>query len=180
MKRHLWLLASLSALLVAACGSNPSQPEVHNPKLPQGSTIAVVDFRDCTIADQDDCKGSGAKVTSIFMTQFGTAHVFHADRLSRPMDAAAELSDAAAAAYAKSKGYAYVMNGDVTDYFQATAFTGWWRKERAAVTVRLLDTATGKILYVHTDSDTANNGHGSPDGMFQSMASNVQDDIEDN
>ena len=180
MRRIALVSACLSALLVVACGSNPSKPEEHHPKVPAGSAIAVVDFRDCTIADQDDCQGSGAKVTSIFMTQFQGATVFHAVRLPRPVDAVAGFDAAAAATYAKSKGYAYVMNGEITDYYRASTGTGWWRKERAALAVRVLDTATGKLIYVHTDSDTANNLAGSPDGMFKSMASDVQDDIEDN
>lgn len=178
MKRLHLVSACISALFVVACGSNPSKPEDHTPKVPAGSNIAVVDFRDCTIPDQDDCNGSGDKVTDIFIDQFTSATMFHSTKLPRPVGIKAELGDDAAVAYAKDKGFAYVMNGEVTDYFQASRGTGWWRKERAAVAVRVLEVATGKILYVHTDSDTANNLAGSPDAMFKSMASNVQDDIE--
>lgn len=179
MKRHLWLLACLSALLAVACGSNPSkdEPEVHHPKVPAGSTIAVVSFRDCTIADQEDCAGSGDKSTDVFMTQFGTATVFHAVKLPRPVDAKAELSDDAAVAYAKDKGYAYVLNGEVTDFYRVAPMT--FRKERAAVAVRVLSVADGKILYVHTDEDTANN-MSSPEAILKDMAGDVKDDLEDN
>ena len=182
MKRHLWLLACLSALLAVGCGSNPSkdEPEVHHPKVPAGSTVAVVSFRDCTIADQDDCAGSGDKVTDIFLSQFANSKVFHSLKLPRSVGAKAELSDDAAVAYAKSKGYAYVMNGEVTDYYQASAMTGFWHKERAAVTIRVLSVADGRILYVHTDSDTGSNMAGSPDGLFKSFAEDVEDDLEDN
>src|SRR5690348_4567938 len=101
MKRHLWLLACLSALFAVACGSNPSkdEPEVHHPKVPAGSTIAVIGFRDCTIADQEDCAGSGDKVTDIFVSQFANSTLFHAEKQPRPVGAKDELSDEAAVAY---------------------------------------------------------------------------------
>lgn len=183
MKRHLWLLACLSALMGVGCGSDPSkpdQPEVHNPKVPAGSTIAVVMFRDCTIPDQEDCDASGYKTTGIFVSQLSNAKVFRVETLSRPVAAKAELSDDAAVAYAKQKGYAYVMNGEVTDYYKAAPFTGAWHKERAAIAVRVLSTADGKIIYVHSDSDTGANIKGSPDGLFKDMAEDVQNDLEDN
>jgi len=180
MKRHLWILACLSALVAVGCGSDPSKPEVHNPKVPMGSTVAVISFRDCTIVDQDDCKGSGETTAAIFMAQLGTSQIFHVVTLPRPVDAAAELTDQAAADYAKSKGYAFVLNGEVTDYFKAAAFSGWWRKERGALSVHLLSTTDAKILYLHSDQDTANNGTGSPQGIMKSMADDVRDGIEDN
>ena len=49
---------------------------------------------------------------------FATATVFHAVKLPRPVDAKAGLGDDAAVAYAKQRGYAYVMNGEVTDFYQ--------------------------------------------------------------
>lgn len=142
-----------------------------------GSTIAVVSFRDCTIADQDDCAGSGGKSTDAFMTQFATATVFHAVKLPRPVDTKAELGDDAAVAYAKQKGYAYVMNGEVTDFYQVAPMT--FRKERAAIAVRVLSVADGKILQVHADDDTGN--HDSPPVvLMKDMAKDVLDDLEDN
>ncbi|HEY3645173.1 MAG TPA: hypothetical protein VGM16_07520 [Gammaproteobacteria bacterium] len=180
MKRNLWLLACLSALLAVGCGSDPSKPEVHNPKLPAGSTLAVIDFRDCTIPDQEDCVGSGKAGTAVFLNQLSSSTVFHVQPLDRPVDAKADLSDDAAVAYAKAKGYAYVMNGEITDYYKVSFIPGtWWRKERAAVTVRVFNVADGKMLYVHTDSDTAHQGS-SPEEMLKSMASDVQDALEDN
>lgn len=177
MKRQLWLLACLSALLAVGCGSDPSKPEVHNPKVPAGSTIAVVVFRDCTIADQEDCADSGDKSTSAFLDQLGSSTVFHVVKLARPVAAKAELSDDAAVAYAKSKGYAYVMNGEVTDFYRVAPMT--FRKERGAIAVRVLSTADGKMLYVHTDEDTANNTS-SPEAIMKDMAEDVQNDLEDN
>src|SRR5690242_10867770 len=177
MRRHLWSLACLSALLAVGCGSDPSKPEVHNPKVPTGSTIAIVGFRDCVIKDQDDCSGSGGIATNVFTGEFGNSAVFHVAVLSRPVGAEAELSDEAAVAYAKEKGYAYVMNGEVTDFYRVAPMT--FRKERAAVAVRVLSVADGRILYVHTDEDTANN-MSSPEEILKDMAGDVKDDLEDN
>ena len=181
MKRQLWILACLSALVAVGCGSDPSKPEVHNPKVPQGSTIAIISFRDCTIADQDDCKGSGEVTSSIFVTHLATSQIFHVVALPRPVDAAAELTDQAAVDYAKSKGYAYVLNGEVTDYFKASFIPyTWWRKERGALSVHLVSTADGKILYLHSDQDSDNNATGTPEKIMKGFADDVRDDIEDN
>jgi len=180
MKRYLWTLACLSALTAVGCGSDPSKPDpAPTPKIPAGSTIAVVSFADCMIKDQDDCAGSGDIATSIFMTQLGTSKVFHLVQLSRPVGTKEDLSNQAAADYAKSKGYAYVLNGEVTDFYKVSAMAAWGRKERGGIKVYLLDSADGKVIYEHVDMDTAS-ALSSPQGILKSMADDVRDDIEGN
>jgi hypothetical protein len=83
------------------------------------SEVAVVMFRDCAIPGQEeDCTGSGLTAGSIFARVFSEKPGLRAVPLSRPVAATVQFDDSAAVAYAKSKGYQYVINGDVEDYYR--------------------------------------------------------------
>ena len=176
MRRHLWLLACCSALLAAACGSDPSKPEEHHPKVPTGSKIGVIAFQDCTITGQEDCEGSGLIAGSIFAVELNDQQLVTVS-LSRPVGPKEQLSDAAAVAYGKSQGLDYVLNGQVTDFYRVAPMT--FRDERAGVAVRLLRVSDGQELYFHADRDTKNN-LSSPEKILRNIAGDVKDDIEDN
>ncbi|HEX7965256.1 MAG TPA: hypothetical protein VF651_06025 [Gammaproteobacteria bacterium] len=174
MKRHIWLLGSLSALLAMGCSHGPPKPR--HPLIPDGSTVAVIMFRDCVIQDQEDCDGSGNTAGSIFASKLNDSDFIHAVPLSRPVGPKEELNDDAAVALAKAKGYAYVLNGEVADYYRVAPMT--FREERAAANIRVLSTADGKIVYFHDDNDTAND-MSSPQSILEDIAEDVRDDLSD-
>jgi hypothetical protein len=176
MKRQLWLLACLSAVFTAACGSDPSKPEEHHPKLPPGSRVGVIAFQDCIITGQEDCEGSGLLAGSVFAVEMNDQQLITVP-LSRPVGPKEQLSDEAAVAYGKSKGLDYILNGEVTDFYRVAPMT--FRDERAGVAVRLLRVSDGKELYFHAERDSKNN-FSSPEKILRNIASDVKDDIEDN
>lgn len=174
MKTYLRVLGCASAFLAVACSH--SQPKPREPKLPDGSRIAVIGMRDCVIAGQDDCGHSGQIATGIFANTLndGRLQAVTLDRTVGPQEA---LSDDAAVAYAKSKGYAYVLNGEMTDFYRVAAMT--FRKERAAVSLRVIRVADGAVIENYSDDGTANN-LSSPEKIVAGFASDVRDDLEDN
>src|SRR6266853_6704089 len=105
------LLMILLLLVPLAIASTP--PVVKRAELPPQAEIAVVMFRDCTITGQEDCDGSGNTAGSIFARVLATESKVRAVPLSRPVGPKETLSDDAAVEYAKSKGYQYVLNGEV-------------------------------------------------------------------
>src|SRR5512141_1855294 len=56
------------ALVVVSCASTP--PVVRRGQVPIGSELAVIPFRDCLIAKQEDCDGSGNTAGNIFAQVF--------------------------------------------------------------------------------------------------------------
>jgi len=112
-------------------------------------------FRDCTIAGQEDCGGSGLSAGSVFAQVLSEDSVVRAVPLSRPVPAAVPLDDGAAAAYGREKGFKYVVNGEVEDYYRVAPLT--FRSERAGVSVRLIDTSNGQVMAFFSDRGTAPN-----------------------
>jgi hypothetical protein len=166
--------------LAVGCGSDPTKPEApKQPKLPEGAQIAVIAFRDCVIAGQEeDCANSGQTTTSIFATTLNDPPHVTAISVTRPVGPKETLDDASAVAYGKSKGYQYVLNGEVTNFYRVAAMT--FRREQASVTVRVLRVSDGQVVYAHSDDSTGNNLFGSPEKLMQDMAKDVLDDLEDN
>jgi hypothetical protein len=93
--------------------------------------------------------------------------------LSRSVAATAQLDDSAA--YAKSKGYQYVVNGDVEDYYRVAPMT--FRTERAGVSVRLLRTSDGEVLAFFSHRTHSQTNLTTPDVMLASMAEHVRDSV---
>lgn len=157
------LLATVA--LLAGCASAPSINVKH--RVPRGGTVAVVMFEDCAIANQVDCDGSGAKAGSIFVDVLSQRPGLHAVSLPRPVGPKVPLSDDAAVAYAKAKGYRYVVNGEVQDYYGGHVSL---HANRAGVSVRVLSTSNGLELvsYSHLEKSTAHLT--TPDGMLGDMA----------
>ncbi|GLQ96165.1 hypothetical protein [Dyella mobilis] len=159
------LLAAV--LILAGCATtDPSITVIH--RIPHGSTVAVVMFSDCQIADQASCDGSGLAAGSIFVRVLAQKPGMHAVSLPRPVGAKAPLSDGAAVAYAKAKGYRYVMNGEVQDYYQTGHLA--LHANRAGISVRVLNTSNGQAVVTYTYQERSKTHLTSPDDMLEDMA----------
>jgi hypothetical protein len=162
MIRYACLLCA--AALLAACASVPVTVQ---SKLPHGSRVGVIMFRDCMIQGQTDCDDSGITAGTIFAHVLSEGSDITAIPLSRPVGAKTILTDQAAVAYAKARGLEYVLNGDVEDYYRVAPFT--FRAERAGVSVRLLRSSDGSVMAFFSDRGQANN-LSTPDAILTKMA----------
>jgi hypothetical protein len=162
-----------SVLALAGCASAP--PVTVRSQVPGGSEIAVVMFRDCAIPGQEDCGGSGLTAGSIFARVLSEKPGLRAVPLSRPVAASAQLDDGAAVVFAKEKGYKYVLNGEVEDYYRVAPMT--FRTERAGVSVRLLNTANGDVVAFFSERTHSASNLTTPDALLQKMAVHVRDSI---
>jgi hypothetical protein len=173
--RHAKLpLRLLLISLVAGCASTP--PVSVREQLAPGSEIAVVMFRDCTIAEQEDCNESGLTAGSIFARVLSAKPGLRAVPLSRPVAPTSPLDDAAAVADAKSKGYAYVLNGEVEDYYRVAPMT--FRVERAGVSVRLLRVSDGHVLAFFSHRTHSQTNLTTPDALLEKLADHFGEAIE--
>ncbi|WP_426284955.1 hypothetical protein [Luteibacter sp. E-22] len=161
------MTAGALAVLVTGCAG---VPVTVRDKVPPAADVAVVMFRDCTIQGQEDCDGSGLTAGSIFARVMASTPGKKAVPLDRPVGPKEPLSDADAAAYAKGKGYAYVINGEVQDYYRVAPFT--FRSERAGLSVRVLRTSDASVASFFSDRDIANN-LSTPDAIIEGMAKKV-------
>jgi hypothetical protein len=159
--------------LASACASIP--PVTVRDRLPPGADVAVVMFRDCTIAGQEDCDGSGMSAGGAFLRGLTYKSRLKAAPLSRPVGPKEALIDDRAVAYAKAKGFAYVVNGDVTEYYRVAPFT--FRTERAGISVRVLRTSDGAVISFFDDRTNSSSNLTTPDAMIEKMAKHVAESI---
>lgn len=172
MRKYLFLAAS--ALLLSACGMDPQF--VKQMDVPRDTEIGVIPFRDCMIADQEDCDGSGNVAASVFVRVF-SEEGFRSVLLSRPVGAKESLSDADAVAFAKAKGFAYVINGEVTQFYSVAAMT--FRPDRAGISARILGVENGKIAASYNVSRASKTNFATPEGMIEDMAYEIRDELEE-
>lgn len=165
------LLATV--MLLAGCADDPSITVKH--RVPHGGTVAVVMFKDCDIADQSDCDGSGLNAGSIFVRVLSQRPGLHAVSLPRPVGPKAQLDDDAAVAYAKAKGYRYVINGEVQDYSRTGHIA--LRSNRASISVRVLGTSNGQVLTTYTYQENSKTHLTTPDEMLEDMAKQLATSI---
>ena len=166
MNRRFVIAAMAVSLLTGCAGA----PVTVRDKVPKATDVAVVMFRDCTIDGQEDCDGSGLSAGSIFARVIAGTPGMKAVPLDRPVGPKIPLSDSEAAEYAKAKGYQYVVNGEVQDYYRVAPFT--FRSERAGVSVRVLRASDASVVSFFSDRDIANN-LSTPDAILESMAKKV-------
>lgn len=152
-------------ILLTGCATDPSLTVTH--RVPRGGTVAVVMLQDCNIPHQPDCDGSGAKAGSIFANVLAQRPGLHTASLPRPVGPKAPLSDTAAIAYAKAKGYRYVINGEVQDYYGGHMSL---RSNRANVSLRVLSTSSGLALATYSYQETSKAHLTTPDEMLEDMA----------
>ncbi len=172
MKIGRLVAAATSALLFAACASTP--PVVKRGELPRGAEIAIIMFRDCIIAGQEDCDGSGNTAGSIFARVMSVGQL-RAVPLSRPAGAREPLTDDAAVEFAKSKGFQYVLNGEVDEYYRVSP--GTFRTERAGVSIRILRVSDGSVIAFFSQSKHSQTNLTTPARMIEKMAEHVRDSL---
>ncbi len=161
------------SFVVTLAGCASVHPTVRE-HVPHGSDVGVIMFRDCTISGQEDCGGSGLTAGSVFARVLSEESVLRAVPLSRPVPAAAALDDSAAVTYGREKGFRYVLNGEVEDYYRVAPFT--FRPERAGVSVRLLDTSNGQVMAFFSDRGTAPN-LSTPDAILGDFAKSFRHSV---
>ncbi|MFK2873038.1 hypothetical protein [Dyella lipolytica] len=160
-------------MLLAGCAADPSIEVKH--RVPHGSTVAVVMFQDCDIANQADCAGSGTTASSIFVRVLSQKPGLHAVSLPRPVGANAQLADDAAVAYANKKGYRYVINGEVQNYYR-TGLVGL-HSDRAGISVRVLSVKDGQAISSYTYQEKSTTHLTTPDDMLEDMAKQLSNAI---
>lgn len=173
MNKGWMFLVCCSAVSVMSCVSTP--PVTVRSTLPNGSEVGVIMFRDCVISGQEDCDGSGLTAGSIFARVFSEKSGLRAVPISRPVPQREPLDDGAAAAYAKGKGFKYVLNGDVEDYYRVAPMT--FRTERAGVSVRLLNTENGDVLAFFNHRTHSQSNLTTPDAIIERLAAHVRDAV---
>ncbi len=166
-------IAVACGLLLSACGVDPQF--VKQMEVPRGTEIGVIPFRDCVIAGQDDCNGSGNAAGSAFVGVF-SEDGFRAVLLSRPVAPKEPLSDDAAVALAKAKNLAFVINGEVTQFYDVAPMT--FRPDRAGISVRILRVETGAVAASYSDIRASKTNFSNPVGMIKNMAEEVRDELE--
>jgi hypothetical protein len=160
-------------LLLVSCASTP--PVVKRGQVPIGAELAVIPFRDCLISGQEDCDGSGNTAGNIFAQVFSASVKFRAVPLSRPVGPKETLTDDAAVALAKARGYKYVINGEVDDYYDVAPMT--FRADRAGISVRILRVEDGSVMAFFSQRKTASSNLGTPGGVIKTMAEHVRDSL---
>jgi len=171
--RHCLLETTAIAITLVGCASTP--PVVIRGNLPTGAEIAIVSFRDCTIAKQEDCDGAGNIAGSIFARVFSSSSRFKAIPISRPVGPKESFSDDAAVALARSKGFKFVINGEVDEYYNVAPMT--FRVDRAGVSIRLLRVDDGSVLAFFSQRKEAGSNLSTPDHLIEKMAEHVRDSL---
>jgi hypothetical protein len=172
MLRRLVFVTMVTAVM-ASCASTP--PVVKRGDVPQGSEIAVVSFRDCLIAGQEDCDGSGNSAGSVFARVFSSGPKFRAVPLSRPVGPKETLTDDAAVQLARQKGFKYVLNGEVDEYYSVAPMT--FRVDRAGVSVRLLRVEDASVVAFFSQRKDAGSNLSTPDGIIEGIAAHFRDGL---
>jgi hypothetical protein len=158
-------------LWATSCASTP--PVVKRGTLPPRAEIGVISFRDCVIAGQEDCGGSGNIAGSIFARVFSATARFKAVPLSRPVGPTEALTDDAAAAYAKQRGLEYVINGEVDEYYSVAPFT--FRSDRAGISMRVLRASDSSVVAFYSQRKEAGSNLGTPDRIIEKIAERIRD-----
>jgi hypothetical protein len=166
-------IAVVSTLAIAGCATTP--PVTVREALPADAEVAIIMFRDCVITGQEDCDGSGNTAGSIFARVLTEKGQLRAVPLSRPIGAKESLTDDAAAIYGKSKGYKYVLNGEVDDYYRVAPMT--FRTERAGVSIRVLRTEDGGIVAFFSHRTHSQTNLTTPDALIEDLAAHVRQAI---
>lgn len=160
-------------LLLVSCASTP--PVVKRGEVPIGSELAIISFRDCLTARQPDCDGSGNTAGSIFAQVFSASSKFRAVPLSRPVGPKEALTDDAAVALAKTKGFKYVINGEVDEYYDVAPMT--FRVDRAGISIRILRVEDGNVIAFFSQRKEAGSNLGTPAGIIKKMAEHVRNSL---
>lgn len=167
------LLCCVVFAFVSACASTPI---TKTGEVPRGSEIVVISLRDCTITGQEeDCSGSGKKAGEAFQEAFSEGGKFTSKLVDRPVGPKENLSDQAATEFARKNGYAYVINGEVDDFYSVAAMT--FRPDRAAVNVRVIRASDGQVMASYSKQGKAGSNFATPKGMIKDIAIYVRNGL---
>ena len=167
------LMLWVAFLSLSGCSSMP--PVVKRGTLPIRADIAIVPFRDCLIPGQADCAGSGSTAGKVFVRVFSESSLFKAAPLPRPVDPTVALSDEDAVALARTKGFRFVINGEVDEYYDVAPFT--FRSDRAGVTLRLLRVDDGVAIAFFSHLKANEGNLVTPADLIEGMAVHVRDSM---
>jgi TolB-like protein len=156
-----------TAMLLGGCATNDPSIAVKH-RVPHDGMVALVMFEDCDIANQSDCNGAGLNASSIFVRVLSLKPGLHVVSLPRPVGPKVKLNDDAAVAYAKAKGYRYVINGEVQDYFRTGRMA--LHSNRASISARVLNTSNGEAIVTYTYQENSKTHFQTPDEMLEDMA----------
>jgi hypothetical protein len=123
---------------------------------------------------QEDCNGSGNSAGSILARVLSETGKVAAIPLSRPVPGPQPLSDDEAVEHARSRGFGFVLNGEVDDYYNV-AF-GTFRSDRAGVWIRILRTSDGTVVAFASQKKEKGN-YSSPDKIIEGLARNIRDGL---
>lgn len=136
--------------LIASCSMNFKHPAERGSvsklgQIPVGAKMAIVPFSNCSVIDNSECAGSGNAAGTEFSRVFASGSHFDSELIPRPVGSNDLLTDKSAVTYAKSKGFEYVMNGEVTAFYDAEPVSG--RRDQVGITLRILNTENEKIIF---------------------------------
>jgi len=136
--------------------------------------MAVIPFRDCTIPGQDDCAGSGNIAGGIYARVLASHVGIQVEPVSRPGGPAMSLTDDAAVAFASSKGFGYVVNGEMNDFYRVAPMT--FRSERVGLSIRVLRVPDGKVIAFQNEAAQAGNLT-TPERMLERLAAKLSEKL---
>lgn len=166
----------LCCALIALVSGCASTPITKTAEVPAGSEIVIIPFRDCLISGQDeDCNGSGVTAGEAFREAFAEGGKFTSRLAERPVGPKESLSDQAAAEFARRNNYAYVINGEVDDFYSVAAMT--FRSDRAAVTTRLIRASDGQVITTFSKRGSAGSNFATPKGMIKDIATELRNGL---
>lgn len=168
------IICLITLFIITGCASTPAV--IKRLDVPQGTEIAIIAFRDCTIAGQADCYGSGNVAGSIFARVLSTASKFSAVPLSRPVGPNEVLTDDVAVDFARTKGFQFVLNGEVDEYYSVAPMT--FRLDRAGISIRLLRVIDGSVAAFFSQRKDAATNFETPDGLIEQMAIHVRNSLD--
>jgi hypothetical protein len=153
------IVGAISALLISACASTPRV--VVNSKVPAGSTIGIISFRDCLMPQRTyDCPGSGNVAGPVYARALVSKGTLTITPLARPLPATQELPDDAAVQLGRDNNVDFVLNAEVNDYYSLGPIT--FREDlndtlpkpsnRVSVSVRLLRVSDGTVAAFQTET----------------------------
>ncbi len=173
---HLFGRAALCCALFVLVTGCASTQIVKTAEVPAGSEIVIIPFRDCLINGQEeDCNGSGLTAAEAFREAFSEGGKFTSRVSARPVGPKETLSDQAAAEFARKNKYAYVINGEVDDFYSVAAMT--FRADRAAVTTRLIRASDGLVITTFSKRGSAGSNFATPKGMIKDLAAELRNGL---
>jgi hypothetical protein len=160
------------ALFLSACASAPTVLKYDS--VASGARIAVIPFRDCAIPGQDDCGGSGNIAGGIYARVLSSHAGIQVQPVSRPVGAGEALTDDAAIRFASTKGFDYVVNGEMNDFYRVAPMT--FRNERVGVSIRVLRVSDGKVIAFQNEAAHAGNLT-TPERMLERLAAKLSEKL---